>query len=244
MELLSKNAPVPLYLQVKNMLEAEIQAGTYSQDDRLPSERELCERFGVSRMTARQALKELERAGLVFSRVGKGTFVSGPKIDQQLRSLTGFTHEIGSRGARPSSIVLSAQIIPASEQLSNMLKIMQAAEVVELSRLRLSNELPLCIEVAHIPHYLCPDILKNDFSHASLYEVFERDYGQRLVRAEQIMEASLAVPRELETLQMVAPASVLRIERLTYNQQDVLVEYVTSTYRGDRYKFHLTLQQW
>jgi len=241
---LSKNAPVPLYLQVKNALEAEIQDGTYGQDARLPSERELCERFGVSRMTARQALKELERDGLVFSRVGKGTFVSGPKIDQQLRSLTGFTQEIGTRGSRPSSIVLSAQIIPASEHLSDVLKIMQGAEVVALSRLRLSDDLPLCIEIAHIPHYLCPNILKNDFAHTSLYDVFERDYGYRLVRAEQVMEASLAVPRELDILQMVAPASVLRIERLTYNEQDVLVEYVVSTYRGDRYKFHLTLQQW
>jgi GntR family transcriptional regulator len=192
-------------------------------------------------MTARQALKELERDGLVFSRVGKGTFVSEPKIDQQLRNLTGFSQEISTRGARPSSKVLSAQIVPASATMAAILKVMQA-EVVELSRLRLSNELPLCIEIAHIPHYLCPNILRNDFSHESLYEVFQRDYGHHLVRAEQIMEASLANTRELELLQMVLPASVLRIERFTYTQQDLLLEYVTSAYRGDLYKFHLTLQ--
>jgi GntR family transcriptional regulator len=84
--------------------------------------------------------------------------------------------------------------------------------------------------------------LKYDFAHESLYAVFQRDYGQRLARAEQTMEASLATPRELEILQMTAPASVLRIERLTYNQNDTLLEYVVSAYRGDRYKFHLTLQ--
>jgi GntR family transcriptional regulator len=242
MDTLSKNASVPLYLQVKNTLEVEIRAGKYSTDERLPSERELCEKFGVSRMTARQALKGLERDGLVFSRVGKGTFISEPKIDQQLRSLTGFSQEISTRGARPSSIVLSAQIIPANAHLASVLKLMEGAEVVELSRLRLSNELPLCIEIAHIPHYLCSNILKNDFTRDSLYAIFQRDYGYRLTKAEQIMEASLASPRELEILQMTAPASVLHIERMTYNQNDVLLEYVVSAYRGDRYKFHLTLQ--
>ncbi len=242
MHTLSKDTPVPLYLQMKNAIEAEIREGKYGPEERLPSERELCERFGVSRMTARQALKELERDGLVFSRVGKGTFVSEPKIDQQLRNLTGFSQEISTRGARPSSKVLSAQIVPASAGMAAILRVMQGAEVVELSRLRLSNELPLCIEIAHIPHYLCPNILKNDFSHGSLYQVFERDYGQHLVRAEQTMEAGLANARELELLQMTPPASVLRIERFTYNQQDILLEYVTSAYRGDLYKFHLTLQ--
>ncbi len=242
MHTLSKDTPVPLYLQMKNAIETEIREGKYGPEERLPSERELCERFGVSRMTARQALKELERDGLVFSRVGKGTFVSEPKIDQQLRNLTGFSQEISTRGARPSSKVLSAQIVPASANMAAILRVMQGAEVVELSRLRLSNELPLCIEIAHIPHYLCPNILKNDFSHESLYEVFQRDYGHHLVRAEQTMEASLANTRELELLQMVSPASVLRIERFTYTQQDLLLEYVTSAYRGDLYKFHLTLQ--
>jgi GntR family transcriptional regulator len=242
MDTLSKNASVPLYLQVKNVIEAEIRDEKYGIDQRLPSERELCERFGVSRMTARQAIKELERDGLVFSRVGKGTFVSDPKIDQQLGNLTGFSQDISTRGARPTSVVLSAKIIQADEYLATILKIMQGADVVELSRLRLSNDLPLCIEVAHIPHYLCLNILKRDFARESLYRVFERDYGYRLVRAEQTMEASLANPRELELLKMTPPASVLRIERLTYNQQDILLEYVTSAYRGDLYKFHLTLQ--
>ena len=77
---------------------------------------------------------------------------------------------------------------------------------------------------------------------ASLYNVFERDYGYHLIRAEQTMEASLANAHELELLHMVPPASVLRIERLTYNQQNILLEYVVSAYRGDLYKFHLTLQ--
>jgi GntR family transcriptional regulator len=239
---LKREAPTPLYLQLKNTLVADIDAGQYRPHQRLLSERELGEKFKVSRMTVRQALTEMIREGILYTQVGKGTFVSEPKIDQQLRNLTGFSQEISTRGARPSSKVLSAQVVPANAHMASVLKVMQGAEVVELSRLRLSNELPLCIEVAHIPHYLCPNILKNDFSQESLYRVFQSDYGHRLVRAEQTMEASLANVHELELLQMTSPASVLRIERFTYNQQDILLEYVTSAYRGDLYKFRLTLQ--
>ncbi len=239
---LRREAPTPLYLQLKNALVADIDAGQYKPHQRLLSERELGEKFKVSRMTVRQALNEMIRDGILYTQVGKGTFVSESKIDQQLRNLTGFSQEISTRGARPSSKVLSAQVLPASAHMAAVLKVMQGAEVIELSRLRLSNELPLCIEVAHVPHYLCPNILRNDFSRESLYRVFESDYGHRLVRAEQTMEASLADARELELLQMIAPASVLRIERFTYNQQDILLEYVTSAYRGDLYKFRLSLQ--
>ena len=239
---LRREAPTPLYLQLKNALVADIDSGQYKPHQRLLSERELGEKFKVSRMTVRQALTEMIREGILYTQVGKGTFVSESKIDQQLRNLTGFSQEISTRGARPSSKVLAAQIVPASAQMAAVLRVMQGAEVVELSRLRLSNELPLCIEVAHIPHYLCPNILKNDFSHESLYRVFQSDYGHRLARAEQTMEASLANAPELELLQMTPPASVLRIERFTYNQQDILLEYVTSAYRGDLYKFRLSLQ--
>jgi GntR family transcriptional regulator len=239
---LRREAPTPLYLQLKNALVADIDAGQYKPHQRLLSERELGEKFKVSRMTVRQALNEMIREGILYTQVGKGTFVSESKIDQQLRNLTGFSQEITTRGARPSSKVLSAEVVPASAHMASVLKVMQGAEVIELSRLRLSNELPLCIEVAHIPHYLCPNILKNDFSQESLYRVFQNDYGHRLVRAEQTMEASLANARELELLQMTPPASVLRIERFTYNQQDILLEYVMSAYRGDLYKFRLSLQ--
>ena len=239
---LERSAPTPLYIQLKNALIAEINTGQHLPDQRLPSERDLCERFNVSRMTVRQALSEMEREDLIYSIVGKGTFVNSPKIDMQLRTLTGFSQELGSRGAKPASRVLVAKIIPASTQIAAVLKIIPGSEVVELSRLRMANGDPLCIETAYLPHFQCPGILKFDFSQESLYQVFEREYGLRLVRAEQTMEASLGNASELELLHLTAPAAVLRIERLTFSDQDALVEFVISVYRGDRYKFHSALQ--
>jgi GntR family transcriptional regulator len=239
---LKRESPTPLYLQLKNTLMAEINAGRYHPHQRLLSERELCEHYKVSRMTVRQALSELMRDGLVYARVGKGTFVSGPKIDQELRTLTGFTQDVFARGGKPSSQVLEFQVAPAGLHLSSVLHVMPEAEVVTLKRLRMADDTPLSIETAYLPYPYFPGILEHDFAIESLYSVFETEYHLRLVRAEQSMEAGLANHNELDLLQMTAPAAVLRMERLTYTDQNDLVEYVTSVYRGDRYKFRTSLQ--
>ncbi len=239
---LEREAPDPLYLQLKQSLVAEIRAGRYRVHTRLPSERELSDQFHVSRMTARQALLELARDGVIYTRVGKGTFVAEPKIDQQLRRLTGFTQDMQSRGVRPKSRVLEAAVLPASPEQAAALRMMPNGEVIKLARLRLSEDMPLALETAYLPLVLCPNLLLHDFATESLYNVLESEYGLKLVSAEQTIEASLANAHEAETLEMALPAAVLRIERLTCTADGTPVEYVRSAYRGDRYKFRSILQ--
>ena len=238
---LKRNHPQPLYAQLKESLRADIIAGRLHAHEQLPSERELCTRFRVSRMTVRQALRDLTREGLIYSRAGKGTFASEPKIDQQLRALSGFSQDMQTRGNKPSSRVLEAKIEPAKEQLAHVLGIAPGAEVVLLTRVRLSDGLPLALETVHIPHALVPNLLRHDFARESLYAVLESEYGYRLTRAEQTIEAALARSRQAALLRLSAPAPVLVMERLTYTDQGVLIEHVHSIYRGDRYKFHSTL---
>lgn len=239
---LEREAPVPLYIQLIDTLASEIAAGGYTPDQRLMSERELCQRFKVSRMTVRQALSRLERDGLVYTRVGKGTFVREQKIKQQLSTLTGFSQEVQNRGGEPKSRVLEAKIIPADLKIAKILNLERGHEVVMISRLRIANNIPLSIESAHIPHALCPNILEHDFAVESLYHVFEHKYGLHLVGAEQSMIARLALPDELELLQLTPPAAVMSMERVTHTDRDVIVEYVVSTTRGDLYMFHSRLQ--
>ena len=113
--------------------------------------------------------------------------------------------------------------------------------MVRLSRLRLADDLPLAVETAHLPAALCPNLLRHDFTVESLYAVLEGEYGLRLTQADQWLEAGLASPRELELLELTPPAAVLRIQRLT-TAAGAPVEFVTSAYRGDRYKFRSVLQ--
>jgi len=238
---LKRNHPLPLYVQLSDTLRADIHAQRLPPHAQLPSERELCSRYNVSRMTVRQALIDLTREGLIYSRVGKGTFVSAPKIDQQLKTLTGFSQEMSSRGSRTSSQVLEARVFSADPEIAQMLHIPIDSEVVQLSRVRLADQVPLALETVRLPHRLVPNLLRHDFSTESLYDVLEREYNYRLTRAEQTIEAALANPRDAALLQLVPPVAVLIMERLTFTDQDILIEHVQSTYRGDRYKFRSAL---
>jgi GntR family transcriptional regulator len=240
--LLRRDAPDPLYVQIKEYLTSEIKAGRFQPDQRLPSERELSQELHVGRMTVRQALLELMREGAVYTRTGKGTFVQGSKIDQDLRSVTGFSQDVRARGEHPSSRVIEAKVVMAPLSAAHALRLAPEEKLILLARLRFSDGIPLAREAAYLPFSRFSNLLAHDFTVESLYEVLKADYGIILVQAEQTMEAALASPAEIELLSLQPPAAVLRIERLTYAYDGLPVEYVLSTYRGDRYKFRSILQ--
>jgi GntR family transcriptional regulator len=240
---LSRSAANPLYVQLRDALRADIHAGVYRLHQRLPSERELSEKYNLSRMTARQALVALERDGLIYRRHGAGTFVAEPKIDQRLEALTGFTQDVRARGREPGSRVLQTACLPATTEVADALRIAPGSEIKLLKRLRLSNGVPLAIEAAYLPSHLVPDLFVYDFAIVSLYEILAGHYGLHLARAEQRIEASLADPCETSLLELVPPAAVLRTQRLTLRDDGYPVEWVVSAYRSDRYAFRSTLAE-
>lgn len=238
---LRREAPDPLYVQLKDTLVKDITSGKYATHERLPSERELAEKYRVSRMTVRQALLDLAHDGIIYTRVGKGTFVAAPKINQTLRSVTGFTQDTRARGSKPASRVIEARVIPATPEVAAALRLLPASDVVLLSRIRFTDKIPLAIEHAYLPLALVPNLLKHNFAVTSLYHVLQTEYGFTLHHAEQTIEAALATPREAELLKLVSPAAVLRMQRLTVRRDGTPIEYVLSAYRGDLYKFRLHL---
>jgi GntR family transcriptional regulator len=242
MALLAHDGPEPLYLQIKALLLEEMRTGRYVPHQRLPSERELSLAHGVSRMTVRQALVELQRSGATYARVGKGTFVASPKIDQQLRSVTSFTEELRARGGKPSSRVIDATIAPANADVAAALGLTPGAAVMTLARVRLADGRPLAIETALLPAEPLHGLLEHDFSRESLYEVLSGDYGLTLIAASQTIEAALAEEQELALLGMDPPAAVLRMRRLTQAADGKPIELVFSTYRGDLYQLHSNLE--
>ncbi len=238
---MNADSSTPLYTQIKDRLQLQIQQRAYEVGAKLPSERELAQEFGVSRMTARQALQYLVQEGLAYSRVGKGTFVSPPKID--LRALTSFSEESRLRGMTPGSRVLKATLALADAMTTRWLQISPGTEIVVLSRIRLANAKPLAIETAHLDHRLCPGILDHhDFACESLYEVLRQEYGWVMVWADQIIEARQAVHEECQLLEMDRQIPVLSLTRVTYDKQDRPIEFVNSVYRGDQYRLHAVLR--
>jgi GntR family transcriptional regulator len=240
--MLNPDSVVPLYLQLKSVLQAQIEDGTYGRTGRLPSERQLSQQFSISRMTARQALQALAMDGFIDVQVGKGTFVRQRQIAQELRHLTSFTEDMQQRGMEPDSRVIRCQHLSADEDIAAYLQVLPGTRIGLLSRLRLANGEPLAWENCYLNLRLCPTILEDhDFSVTSLYSALREDYGVRLVVAQQLITARMPTPEERELLMIEPDVPVLALNRSTFDEAGQPVEYVNSVYRGDRYQLYTTL---
>lgn len=233
---------MPIFSQVKTVIQAAVESGELQPHRRIPSERELSILFGVSRMTIRQALLEMIREGSLYTRTGKGTYLAERKIEQPLQRLTSFTQDMVARGLRPSSRLLGADLLPAPIELAHALAIPPGSELVRIRRLRLADGQHLAIETSHLPHARCPGLLEHDLEQHSLYELLHDRYGLELASAKQTIEAAAPTEEERKLLEMPAGVPVLRIHRFTSTRDGLVCEFVQSAYRGDRYQLNVDLR--
>ncbi|XWX03156.1 GntR family transcriptional regulator [Aggregatilineales bacterium SYSU G02658] len=240
---LDATSPKPLYEQVKDFILHHIQDGTFKPHTRIPSERELAQRFGVNRLTVTKAIKELEQAGLVYVRIGKGTFVAPETYNLQLDTLMSFTEEMRQRGHEVSSRVLNAAMTEANAESAHRLCVPVGTRVAILRRVRCVNDQPIALETSTLLASACPDLFEHhDFTAESLYAALRTRYKLALAYAEQTLEARAASREEAVLLEMAERAPVLAIQRVTYDDRSRAVEYASSVYRGDRYKFRAVLK--
>lgn len=238
---LDRHSFVPLYAQIHRCLLEMINTGEIAPDSPLPSERELSERYGVSRMTARQALRALRQDGLVYRERGLGTFVARRKVELHTRDLVGFTEDMRRRGLEPSARVILLAREAASQATADELGIGAGDEVFHLERLRLADGAPMAYEASYISASLCPDLDERDLESESLYQIMEEN-GLRLQRAEEVLEAAAATRHEARHLEVKTGAPVLVVRRVVYSDTSRAIESVKTTYRADRYRatFRLT----
>jgi len=237
--MLNKDSSVPLHVQLANLLREQVMRRELRPDDRLPSERELCQQHGISRITVRQALSELAQAGLVYSSVGKGTYVAGTAFQEELQPLSSFTQDLERRGMCAASQVLEAAVIPADDRWSEIFYIPRGAEVLRLHRLRLTGDLPIAIQLTHLPHHLCPDLLQYDFTSRSLYEILRNEYKLFLGHSDTMIEATLADPWEADLLGFSRPAAILVSTQTTYLDTGAVIEMTRSAFNSERYKLRM-----
>jgi GntR family transcriptional regulator len=219
----------PLHAQLKETIVAAIQSGVYSPGSRLPSQRELCEQHNMSHMTVRRAINELVNEGYIIAVPGRGIFVK-ERVVYPLENFKGFNTLTRESGQVPSSQVLAARIVPPSEALARDLRIPENSEVVYLNRLRFIDGRPVMIQQSWLPHMLCPGILANDFSIASLFEVLALDYNVRVVEGHQTISARLATPEECHLLKLSDNGVVLTVDALEYSQLHLPIEFSISIF--------------
>lgn len=234
---IDRSTPIPYYYQLQEALRSWIENNQLPPHTRIPSEAELEERFSVSRTVVRQALRGLERDGLIYRVKGSGSFVAQPKLRQHISELASFTRDMEARGSVPGAKVLRQQMVPATGLLAERLKIPSSEQVFLLERVRYADQEPLAIETSHVGFEGCDTLLEEDFHDKSLYRVLATKYGVRPFQAEQELEAAIVRPPEARWLEIELGAPVMLIHRTTYNRQMKPVEFVKSVYRGDKYSF-------
>lgn len=244
---LDHQSPIPLYLQLKDLLASQIEEGILQPRDALPSERQLCEQFDISRTTVREALRELNSLGLIHTVPGRGAFVTTPQSNVTIRvSLTGFTDDVRREGMVPSSRLLDAKLItsptPAIVEAMGHQRDSDS-EVVRLERLRLVNDVPLALHIIYLNHRLCPEILQHNLAEESVFQLLRAKYGLRLAHAEEQIYAALADEREMGLLNLADPAAVLRTERTTFLDTGEVVEFALATYCGEWYRLGVRLDE-
>lgn len=234
--MLDRQSVVPLYYQIQQFLLEEIRSGAFEPGAPILSEKEISARMGVSRMTVRQALKSLCNQGVLYSERGKGTFVSGTKLEKNFRNVLSFSEEMRNHGSRPSSKVLSFGVARADAEMAKALRLKRSDRVVSLRRLRMADGTPMGIEWSRIPLHVCPDLVETFDPHTSLYERLAQRYGIQIAVTEEVAEAALANAEESRLLKIGKGNPIFHFERTSYLRDGKPVEYVKSTYRGDRYK--------
>ena len=232
--LLDGSSPTPLYLQLQRVIQTWLGEGRLKAEEALPSERDLAQQLGISRVTVRKAIAGLVDKGILVQRWGSGTFIApAPRVEQPLSRLSSFTDDMQARGLTPSTHILERSSGPPSPAEAMALSLSPGDQVSRLRRLRLAGDVPMAIEHAVIPARYLPD------PHSvgpSLYAVLNAR-GHRPRRALQRLRAVLLDEDQASLLDVAAGSPALYIERRSFLEGGEPIEFTSSYYRGDAYDF-------
>jgi len=237
-----KQLPTPAYLQLKQQLGQAIHAGTLRPGSALPSERELADDLGLSRMTVRRAFEELVHDGLIEQRQGSGTYVRAKPVLQIIDRVLGFTDEARHLGFRPGSTLIEAARQSAQGDVAAALQVSPGTPVLRVTRLRTADGAPLALQTSHLGPTVEALSLERLGALGSLYGALEAQFGVRPARARQTISARLPSRHERALLEIPREVPVLWLERTTYGADGAPFEFARSAYRGDRYRMALDLR--
>ena len=239
---ISRASPVPLHLQIRRRIQEQIESGALTPGDRLPTEQEYAGAFGVSIAPVRQALLDLADAGLVVRQKGKGTFVTGARVEEEIDLLTSFTDSLRRRGVAVRIQVLECDRMSAPPHVAGALGLAAGSEVVHLRRLAWIADQPAAILDAWLPARTfgaLADVTDFDTGR-SLYATLETEFDVRLGLARSRMEVGRCSEEEARLLGLAEGSPLLRVASVTEDAVGRLIEAAWVTYRADRFVFTMT----
>lgn len=233
--MLDKRSAIPVYYQLKLHIQEEIKKQNLKPGDAIPTEKEYCERFGISRMTVRQALKELEQEGVITRHKGRGSFVNMPRIEQV--GFMSFSKMVKDRGMRPETELIKFKKRTAAD-LADKLKTAPEEQIWEIVRLRKADGFPVALESVFIPAKYVPGLEAADLT-GSWYELLRTKYGLDLKCSRTEFSATMSTPQLNKLLQLEKGMPLLQTENLVFGKGPVY--YEKSFYRSDKFTITVDL---
>ena len=235
-------SPQPLYVQIRDALRRQILEGNYAPHERLPSENSLMKTFGVSRITIRQALRDLHNEGLVFSAQGKGSFVSKPKAVQNVQRLQGFGEAMAAQGYEATARLLSIQECKPTKAVAAALALRSGDAVIEIKRVRYLNRDAVSIENSYFPVDIGRRMFGQDLS-GDIFPLLENHFAIPLGAADIAIDATLSDEETQHHLNLKSGEPILRVERLTYDTSGRPVDFEYLCFRGDAFKYQFRVDR-
>ncbi len=237
-----KSTPIPLYFQFKNILLDMMKEGKLQPGDMIPTEFELCDIFGISRTTVRQALTELVNESKFYRVKGRGTFVAQDKINQDfIKKIESFKSEMERKGYIPSSKVIAFEVIEAPVEVAVALNIPVNTDVIFLKRLRFADNEPIVVTQTYLPYNLCKSVLDYDMNKSSLYQILSKNINTKIYKVVRNIEAVVPTKEDCELLDITKTTAIQLFHYTGYNKFDSPIEYTMARYRGDKSIF--TIEQ-
>lgn len=225
----------PAYAQIIDLIREEIESGKLVPGDQLPPERDFAQQLGVSRMTLRQALHELQTRGYVVRAIGRrgGTFVARPKLERDLGTSAGLSEQLRRQGIVAGAVVVTASETDPTRGVSEALELAPGASIVEIVRVRLADEEPIALERSYLPADRFRDVLGLDLT-SSLYALLGERFDALPVRTVERIEPVLADADEAAALRVARGAPLMLVTRTAYDAAGSAVEHARDVFRGDR----------
>ncbi len=225
----------PMYIRIHNQIKRDIENHVYKVGDRIPAERQLAVKFGVSRMTLRQAIKTLEEEGILERRLGSGTYVASQKVQEKMSGIMSFTEITKANGQVPSSKLILYQISKPSLSEKEKLNLKAEADVLRMERIRYADNVPICHEVVTIPY----DLVKQDSKEAissHLYRTLEKN-GYEIGRVTEHISAAICNENDARLLKAKKGEALITRRQVTELSNGRPFEYTRARYVAERFEF-------
>lgn len=238
--MIDENAPTALYFQLKEIFIHKILSGEWESNSIIPSERDLCDLYKVSRITVRKALDDLTNSGYLVRKQGKGTYVKTAIIEQKLSRFYSFSEEMKSKGINEAAEILAFSVERADEISAEKLGLYKGESLFKIKRRRAAGQDTYAIEVSYIPLNICPNLTRDLVLKRGLYNAIKED-GIFPDKANEVFGAINITEDDAKLLGVGAGDAGISLKRTTYAQSRI-VEYCSSIIRGDRFVYSVELK--